>query len=397
MISVKTAQKLIIENIVLQKSVNLILSDCLSYILAEDVHSPVSHPLFNQSSVDGYAFKHSGLINYKSKEPVLSLIGEIKAGDAPNINIKKNEAVRIFTGAALPDSADTVVMQEYVNKKKSVIYLNKIPEPGSNVRLKGGQLRKGDLALQKGTTLNPAAIGFLTSLGISIVPVYKKPSVGIIVTGSEFLKASNAIKIGKIFESNGLMLQKALDRLNIRAKYKACEDDRIKLLSLAKSVADTNQITIITGGVSVGDYDYTKNILSELGFEIIFHNVSQKPGKPLLFAKKADKAAFGLPGNPRSVLVCYYEYIYPYILASMGSLKPFHTCIKLPLADNFEKNNKRSFFLTGDIGVKGIIIRKGQDSHMLKSFSDTNTLILLPEGIRKYKAGEMVEVHLLPT
>lgn len=395
MISVKAAQKLIIENIALQRSVDTILSDSLSCILAEDVFSPISHPLFNQSSVDGYAFRYRDLINKKSEELVLNLIGEIKAGDEPNIIVKENEAVRIFTGAALPVSTDTVVMQEYVNKNESMIYLNELPESGSNVRLKGGQILEGDIALRKGITLNPAATGFLASLGFSIVPVFSKPSVGIIVTGNEFLKTNEEIKAGKIFESNGLILQKALERLYIETQYIICEDDKIKLLSLAKSVTVVNEISIITGGVSVGDYDYTGNILNELGFDTIFHGVSQKPGKPLLFAKKGDKAVFGIPGNPRSVLVCYYEYIYPYIRASMGAIKPFLTSVCLPLIDDYEKNNERSTFLTAEAGTNGVTIKEGQDSHMLKSFSDANALILLPEGIKKYKAGDIVEVHIL--
>jgi molybdopterin molybdotransferase len=273
--------------------------------------------------------------------------------------------------------------------------MNELPGLGSNVRLKGGQIKEGDLALRKGTTLSPAAIGFLASLGISSVSVNTKPSVGIIVTGNEFLENNEDVKDGKIFESNGLMLQKILEMINIKAQYKTCEDDKMKLLSLAKTVTDVNEISIITGGVSVGDYDYTENILSDLGFEIIFHDVSQKPGKPLLFAKKGDKAAFGLPGNPRSVLVCYYEYIYPYIRASMGALKPFLTSVHLPLIDSYEKTNERSTFLTAEAGTIGVTINEGQDSHMLKSFSDANSLILLPEGTKKYKSGDIVEVHIL--
>jgi molybdopterin molybdotransferase len=326
---------------------------------------------------------------------VLNLIGEIRAGDAPNIIVRENEAVRIFTGAALPEGTNTVVMQEYVEKNESMIYMNELPGLGSNVRLKGGQIKEGDLALRKGTTLSPAAIGFLASLGISSVSVNTKPSVGIIVTGNEFLENNEDVKDGKIFESNGLMLQKILEMINIKAQYKTCEDDKMKLLSLAKTVTDVNEISIITGGVSVGDYDYTENILSDLGFEIIFHDVSQKPGKPLLFAKKGDKAAFGLPGNPRSVLVCYYEYIYPYIRASMGALKPFLTSVHLPLIDSYEKTNERSTFLTAEAGTIGVTINEGQDSHMLKSFSDANSLILLPEGTKKYKSGDIVEVHIL--
>jgi molybdopterin molybdotransferase len=143
------------------------------------------------------------------------------------------------------------------------------------------------------------------------VKVSKSPKVGIVVTGNEFVKTHEELKIGKVFESNGLMLQSVLEDQKISSDYILCEDDIDKLTKVVKEAANKKDIIIITGGVSVGDYDFTRAVLEKLDFRIIFHRVSQKPGMPILFARKGNKTVFGLPGNPRSVLVCFYEYIYP--------------------------------------------------------------------------------------
>jgi molybdopterin molybdotransferase len=264
------------------------------------------------------------------------------------------------------------------------------------VRNKGEQIKKGNIALKKGSYLDSASLGFLASLGINKVKVYNLPRVSIIVTGNEFVKSRRKLSKGKIYESNGLMLKSLLKDMNIHSQSRLCKDDLTGLTLLIKKEIDKNDIIIISGGVSVGDYDFTEKALKKLKFNIIFYKVYQKPGKPLLFAKRKNKTVFGLPGNPRSALMCFYEYVYPYILASMGNKKPLLLSAALPLVHNYIKNEEKTLFMTSKLTDKGINILEGQDSHMLKSFSEADTIVCLTEGKKNYTAGELVTVHFLP-
>lgn len=396
MITVREAKQKILDNIVLFDPETVPLSHALKRVIADNITSPIPNPLFNQSAVDGFALRHGDLVNSKEGKRNLKIIGEIKAGDTPEFTLSKNETVRIFTGALIPEGCDTVIMQEDVERDDSNIFLKVKPRKGANIRNKGGQIEKGQIALHKGTALNSASIGFLASLGMNAVKVSRLPKVSIIVTGNEFVRTHEELKTGKIFESNGLMLQSVLGDININSDYVLCEDNIDILTKVVNEATNKKDITIITGGVSVGDYDFTRAVLEKLDFRIIFHKVSQKPGMPILLAGKGDKTVFGLPGNPRSVLVCFYEYIYPFIQASMGNTQPFLVNVSLPLIHGFEKNNERAFFLTAKLVNNAIQILEGQDSHMLKSFADADALVFLHEGKRIYTEGDKVEVHLLP-
>lgn len=393
MISVKKAQSKILSNLSYWGSEQVQLSRAFKRISAADIKAPVSHPLFNQSAMDGYAIRHIDLIDGKN---IFKVIGEIKAGDYDKFKINSKETVRIFTGARVPENCDTVVMQEDVNRLGKKIVINILPQVGANVRKKGEQIKKGITAVRKGTLLNSASIGFLASLGISSVKTAKLPRVGIIVTGDEFVKLKGRTQSGTIFEINGIMLMTAFANLNIKVKYSSCKDDLDKLTKLIGKEIGSNDVLLVTGGVSVGDYDFTEAALRSLKFNIIFHGVFQKPGMPLLFAKQKNKTVFGLPGNPRSVQTCFYEYVYPFIQASMGNCEPFLRNIRLPLLDGYTKKEDKSLYLTSKIEDGKIKILGAQGSHMLKSFSEADSIVYLPEGKRNYIPGESVNIHLLP-
>ena len=389
MISVKQAIRLLNRNLVKSETTDINLIDSFGCILSKNVLSPVSHPLFNCSAVDGYAIK----LDSKKIKNEYRVVGEIKAGDNCNFSITQNEAIRIFTGAPVPDSANAVVMQEFIFRKKEIIIIqNHTIIEGQNIRIKGDQIKKGEIAVKKGILINTAVIGFLASIGINKINVYKKPSTTIIVTGNEFAKNSNELKKGKIFESNGIMLLSSLKAKGFQCEHKICEDDKEKLKStITKSLAKSD-LLLITGGVSVGDYDFTRPVLEKLGFKIIFHNVNQKPGKPLLFAKKKNKVVFGLPGNPRSVFVCFFEYVLPYIYAMQGH-KGLQKKMLLPVNKPYKKQDNKTHFLAGKIINDHVEILKSQGSHMLQSLSEANCLIVVPENISEIKEGDLLEVH----
>lgn len=393
MISVKQAQSQILKHLSRLGTEQIKLSSAIKRVLASDVKSPVSHPLFNQSAVDGFAIRFKDL---KSGRNIFRIIGESKAGKFRNFTVKPNDTVRIFTGVLVPAGFDTVIMQEDIKIKQGNIIVKSLPLYGVNVRKKGEQIKKGMTALRKGTVLNSASIGFLASLGINKVRVSGLPNVNIIVTGDEFTKLAGKLRKGSIYESNGLMLTSLLGVMNIKAHSSLCKDDLSTLTKLIKKETEKNDIVIVTGGVSVGDYDFTERVLKNLNFKIIFHKVSQKPGKPILFAKKKNKTVFGLPGNPRSVLICFLEYVYPFIQASMGKREPFLKSLNFPLAKGYKKNEVKTLFLSSKLTGRGVEIFEGQASHMLKSFSDADAIVCLPEGKKNYRKGELVDVHILP-
>jgi len=371
------------------------LHSALGMYLAHDLQSPIDHPCFDQTAVDGYALN---LNQGYTPNKTYSIIGEIKAGDAGNIEIKEGEAIRIFTGASVPKSADSVVMQEHIIKEGNQIKIQKEGIlKGANIRLKGEQLTKGSTALKKGTLLTAAGIGFLASLGIQQVSVYQKPLVGIVVTGNEFAEGVNELEEGKIFESNGQMLVSALHKIGINTCYQTCIDDIVSLEEMLIEKEKAADVLLITGGVSVGDYDFTIPVLEKMGFKTIFHKIKQKPGKPLYFGKKGNKVAFGLPGNPRSVMVCFYQYVYSYLNQLMGSNFPDLKSILLPLANDYKrKADGKVHFLSASIVNNEANLLNKQASHMLQSLALADGFVISKEDNLFLKKGEPVNFHLIP-
>src|SRR5690606_17184396 len=296
MVNVEKALELIENSISTNKPKKLALENVVGCVVAEDIISSINMPPYRQSAMDGYAIKLDNTSDYK-------VIGESKAGKNTELLNKEKEAVRIFTGAMVPEGADTVVIQEHVTRSENSIHINKLPPQGANVRAIGEQVKQGDVVLNKGSIINEATIGFLAGLGISNITVYRKPKICIIATGDELVKPGNKLKPGKVFESNTIMLQTALKRIGIRKvkTYKA-KDTLNDTKTLIKRGLAAFDVVLISGGISVGDYDFVKESLSANDVEEIFHNVNQKPGKPFYFGKKEKNLVFGLPGNPASSL-----------------------------------------------------------------------------------------------
>lgn len=366
------------------KSVIKEVVDSYGYILAENVLSPLNMPPFKQSSMDGYALINSVDKSYK-------VIGEVQTGSSQNIKLKKGEAIRIFTGARVPDEADTVVMQEHVSRIADEIIIEKIPSKGSNVRPQGEQVKVGEIALEKGTFLNEAAVGFLAGLGITNIAVYKLPKVGILITGNEIKKSGESLEEGEIYDSNSLTLKLGLKRLGIEEiEILFSEDTLEKTTNSLKKLLNNNDVILISGGISVGDYDFVEEALKENSAEQIFYNVNQKPGKPLWFGKKEEKMIFALPGNPASSLTCFYVYAWPLLKALMG-FKDFHLPkLKAKANSDIQNNFSKTLFLKGNVENNTATEFSGQASSMLKSFAVSNALLMIPEDVKLIKKGESV-------
>ncbi len=315
MITVEEAFELVKNNVIpTQISMLCKATNALGLVLAEDVISPINMPPFRQSAMDGYALNIHDDSSY-------NIIDEVKAGDDHHPVLNTGEAVRIFTGSAVPDTANTVIMQEKVTANKNQLQLNNPAKLKENIRPKGEQIKEGDIALKKGTKLTPAAIGFLLTLGIIKVTVFKKPKIGLVTTGNELIKAGQPLTYGKIYESNSGMLYTGLLSLGYTdATLYKVKDNYNSTVTILDKVISENCLILITGGISVGDYDFVGKALLELGTEQLFYKVKQKPGKPLFFGKIKNKPIFALPGNPASALSNFYGDVHTALEKLSGNL-----------------------------------------------------------------------------
>lgn len=392
MISVNEARQIISKSVKALPPTKILLKDAWDTVLAEDVFAPFDIPAYRQSSMDGYAFSFNDL----KKQNEFSVVGESAAGNTKELSISNGSAARIFTGAAVPDGADTVVMQE-----KTAVIGNRVTvlddtlEAGSNVRAKGSEISRGALALSKGTYLGAAATGFLANIGITHVNVYPKPRTAVILTGNELKDPGEPLNYGEVYESNSFALCAATRQFHLPAPtILKAKDDPDTLKQTFEIALSQSNLILLTGGVSVGDYDFVRGTAENCGVTTLFHRIKQRPGKPLYFGMLGEKVIFGLPGNPSSVLTCFYEYVVPAI-AKMTNGQQRVTTLQAPLSEGFIKKVRFTQFLKGYYNGKSVLPLSGQESYKMNSFAKANCLIVLNEEDEECKPGDVKEVHLI--
>lgn len=393
MITVEEAKQILLNNVIqLTEVISIKTADSLGYNLAKDIYSPLDLPPFNQSNVDGYAVKFSGTKNKSWK-----VISEIKAGDNTIIELNEGEAARIFTGAMVPENADCVIMQEKVIRNKNQISTDSSElKNGEHIRIKGAQIKTGELAFKKNMLINPSVIGFISSLGIAEIKVYRKPKIALIITGNELQQPGTVLEQGKVYESNSSSLSAALATMGLTfEKTFFVKDDKESLLEIVTIALKNTDLLLISGGISVGDHDFVNEVLKENNTTTLFYKIAQKPGKPLFFGKNNTTFIFGLPGNPASALTCFYEYVYPCIRKLQGHNELFLTTIKLATEMDIPKKKGLANFLKAKVSSAGVMPLEGQESFKIRSFADANAFIYLPLENENVKAGDIVEVHLL--
>jgi molybdopterin molybdotransferase len=392
MISVSEARTIIQQHIVTLPPVARMLPDALGYTIAADVFATVDIPVFPQSSMDGYAFSYTDWQQNKS----LQISGEMAAGTKESMPLSSNTAVRIFTGAPVPPGADTVVMQEKVVAEKEILIIQDDQlQKGSNVRLKGSEIKAGELALPSGTVLTPAAIGFLAGIGVTEVLVYPSPVVAIIITGNELQRPGQTLQYGQVYDANSFALSAVLQQYGIQQIEVISVPDVVERLNEALSQAlRKSDLVLLTGGVSVGDYDFVTRSAEHCGITTQFHKLKQRPGKPLFFGTKGQQMIFGLPGNPSSVLTCFYMYVLPVI---MGMKKTGTGLIrqKVPLSQSYHKTTQLTHFLKGCYDGQTASLLGAQESYRMRSFAGANCLIEIEEKAERVEQGELVTIHLL--
>lgn len=393
MISVEEAKRLILEQAKPLPVERKDLAMAAGYILGEDVYAKTDIPAFEQSSMDGYA------IRFEDRFLTLTIQGEMQAGTDLQFALQPGHAARIFTGAPLPLGADTVVMQEKVTAGNGLLtILDQQLTYGLNVRNKGAEVTAGALAIQKGSKLTPAAIGFLAGIGETAATVYRSPSVGVIVTGKELQQPGKELAFGQVYESNSYALTAALKQAQVSwINLYTADDDLEELTSVLQEALAGNDMVLLTGGVSVGDYDFVLRAAERSGITQIFHKVKQKPGKPLYFGKKNDQLVFGLPGNPSSVLSCFYHYVLPALeklngYKNNGGLK----VVDAVLTHGYQKNAGLTHFLKAHYDDGKVTPLSAQESFRMSSFAQANCMIELEEEETVFAAGKTVKTYIFP-
>lgn len=403
-ISVKEAQNRILEEVSPFATSEVALAEAWGRVLVRPLEAPMPSPRFDNSAMDGYALRAADAEAAGPGSPVsLFVTTTIPAGISLKGALKPGEAARIFTGAPLPQGADVVVKQEEVIREGNAVLLSRSPHPGENIRRRGEELEVGAEVFGAGRPLQAAALALLAGFGIERVQVHAAPRVGLLVTGSELATLGNTLESAQIYESNSFGLRAALQELGLQAVFaKLCLDRREDLEQAIGEGLERSDILIVTGGVSVGDFDFVRESASSVGVKEVFWKVRQKPGKPIYFGKKsAKKLIFGLPGNPASALLCFYQYVRPAILRALGARELFLPTLRLPLAREFRKKTGLRHFLKAwvDFGaeVPSLHILEGQGSHLMRSFAEANALAVFSEDGESWAKGDLVETQLLPS
>jgi molybdopterin molybdotransferase len=371
----------------------------LGRVLAEDVISPVNVPRHENSAMDGFAVRFADL--KADGETTLEIIGTSFAGKPFEGTSGPGQAVRIMTGAVIPFGADTVIQQERAKASGEQVAVMPVPQKGTNTRSAGEDLRAGEAALKRGQPVRPAEIGMMASLGIGEVAVYRKLRVAFFSTGDELVAVGTPLGPGQIYDSNRYTIYGLLTRLGCDVLDMGVIRDTPHDVERAfKEAAQAADVVITSGGVSVGEADYVKQILDRLG-EVLFWKIAMKPGRPLAYGKIGNAHFFGLPGNPVAVMVTFYQFVRDALLLLQGQTRvmPLPTQ-KVVCTSPIKKAPGRTEFQRGILsrdasGHWSVRTTGDQGSGILSSMSQANCFIILSTDQGNVPAGTAVDVQLL--
>jgi molybdopterin molybdotransferase len=388
-ISEEEARKKILEAVRPLPGRKLSISKSLDSFAAEDHFARLPLPAFDNSAMDGYAVMASSC----KKGQRLRVTGEQPAGFDRELRVSPGEAVRIFTGAPVPAGADAVVMQEDVTPDGDEIVINTDVETGEFIRQRGCDLAEGQRIVAKGERIRAATTALLASQGFAEVIVGSEVNAAIISTGDELVKSGGKLEPGQIYDSNSALLHALLRRCGASVKSQEhCRDEREALLEAIKR-GIKNHILIISGGVSVGEHDFVKDALRDLGAQIDIWRVAIKPGKPFLFGNIDKCAVFGLPGNPVSAFVTCLQFVRPAILKMMGATDLDLLQMPAKLTVDLTNDSDRAHYIRGKVEHGKFTPVGRQESHALFGLSQSNALLRLALG-QSLKADEIVDVQI---
>lgn len=399
LISVDQALNLIIQNTKALQTERLELNQVLHRYLAEDVYSKINLPLFSQSAVDGYAICTQSEIEANAE---FELVGEIRAGQHAAMSLQIGQAMRIFTGAPIPIGATTVARQEIVHSSSSArIQVKKNLSPNVDIRHAGEEIASRQLLADKGQHLSVGAIAYLSMAGIKTVEVFRYPKVVVVITGDEVAESVEDLVSGKIFDANAPLIRAWFQQAGQAVDIVHVEDSAAAVKALLQKLADSYDLILTTGGISVGDYDFIRPVSLDLGFEQIFWKVKQKPGKPIFFAQDRCKDSshcylLGLPGNPAAVYVGMQVYASTLLDALQGRQRQPNWMTAI-LTHDLKPDDRERFLrmsATVDQATLKVTSLSKQQSHMLSNLMQANVLVRIPAGVAMH-AGQIVQVLMI--
>lgn len=400
MISVDEALESILDQIGRLDSRETSILDALGLVLDEDIVSDVDIPPFTGSAMDGYAVRAADVTEADANSPVtLAVVGDLAAGYVAERPVGKGEALRIMTGAPLPEGADSIVMVEQTEKEGDRVRIFKSVAMGENVRPAGEDVAKGETILKRGKPLRPGDIGMLASVGRLTANLVRRPKVGVLATGDELIDPSEPLKPGKIRNSNAYSLSaQVVEAGGEPLLLGIARDTREDLTDrLERGLAEAD-LLITSGGVSVGDYDLVKQVLMELG-EMVLWKVAMKPGKPLAFGLIRGKPLFGLPGYPTSSMISFEQFVRPAILKMAGRVELRRPEVEVIVDDAISKKAGRRHYLrvvverrNGELHAR---LTGTQRSGALRSMTIANALLVIPEEVTAIEAGGRGRAQLL--
>jgi len=380
-------------------------AEALGRVLAEPVLSTRTLPPADNSAMDGYAVRCADLAGATRAAPVaLRVAFEVAAGGSPERALAPGEAARIFTGAPIPPGADTVVKQEETESDGALVRVQVAPRLGENVRAAGEDVRAGELVLDVGAELGPAALGLLASLGRTVVAVHQRPGVAIVSGGDELIEPDTAATDGKIVSSNSYTLSAQCRLAGAEPIYLGIARDSPDALEERLRAGSRADVIVSSGGVSVGDRDFLRQVIEKLSCTPVFWGVQMKPGYPIVFGRFGETGplVFGLPGNPVSAMVTFEQFVRPVLRKMAGHRAFFRPVIRATLAEDFEKAAGRMHFVRVSLEAKsdapGEFVARStgsQSSGVLRSMALAHGLLILPAAQTRLRAGERGVVQVL--
>jgi molybdopterin molybdotransferase len=361
---------------------------CLDRTLAADIRADSDSPPFDKSMMDGYAVCAA---NVATPGSWLRVVGMIPAGGTTSTELLPNQAVRIFTGAPMPPGADAVLKQEDVTRDGDDIVVSSLVHVGQNIVRRASDMATGDVVLPRGTRIRPAVLGLLATLGCTAVPVVQRTTVSVLATGSELVGVDRQPVGSQIRNSNGPMLAGLALSCGAEVKQETLVPDDPTQLRSAIPSALSSDVLILSGGVSVGDFDHVPKVLGELGLTTHFHQVKMKPGKPVLFGTLGSTLVFGLPGNPLSAFVCFHLFVRPALQAMRGR-SPDTTPVPALLTADCHSKHDRPTYAPAKLHPHGVEPLPWQGSSTIRALVQANALQVLPAGEFRARAGETVPV-----
>ena len=404
MIEMDDAIRIVMENTQLIDCTTVDLMDALGYTLAEDVHSDINMPPFDKATMDGYALQGGDIASAEGNTPVvLDVIEEIPAGTVPQKVVGPGQASRIMTGAPVPKGADTVIMVEDTESEANgeKVRVLDVTEVGENIARLGEDVTVDQVVLKKGTLIRPPEIGILATVGCVQVPVYRKPIVGVIATGSEIVEPKHVPQPGQIRNSNGYSMMAQALRACAEVRYLGIvEDDALSLKRVIGEGLDTCDVVMLSGGVSAGVYDLVQDAMRDLGVAVLFDRIRMKPGKPLTFGVRGKKLVFGLPGNPVSSVVGLELLARPAIRKMQAMAVLHHRQVKTVLKADFRQSPGRKQFVpaTSVLGQQGLWTSDWVGHHGsadLFALARANSLFVVDADVDYVRAGTALDLILL--